>query len=613
MTEASGKKNRMFAGKNIHRHTTPLILFSVFLCASNSLAQQQPEAVDDRRIERLGDVSTDEWEMDLSLPDAGTAVSAGNSEFILPDEEQNKELQQLFSSLAAKPGDTVLLKQLDTLLTDVLDQINDMMDAGSLDQAEQLLTLIQSINPGLPGLDAAKNRLQDFKEADELLVAGNTALASNRVLEPGNSSAFYYFSQALEKDPQSQSAQQGLVKVQRTLVERALESARELDFETAEAWLLEASAVREDQKPVEDVRIEVASFKQERAAELEQKVFDAMSSGNFDMADFSLIDLIALGGQEQGVAALRARLKEARLYGGFEPGQVISDELLQTGGKAPEIVVISAGSFLMGSPERSDGVLDNEKPQHRVTIKQGFGLGVREVTVDEFRLFIESTGYRTAAERSGSSSIYNEAAGRLGLRDGVDWRYDYKGKKAKPDMPVLHVNVHDAQAYVQWLASETGKSYRLPSEAEYEYVARAGGRGTYWWGEGSPGEVVENLTGERDRSPSKREWTTSFKKYDDGHWGPAPTGSLGNDKLVHPMGVYDIAGNVSEWTEDCWHQNYVKAPVDGSAWVNPGCSRRVRRGGYWASAPEQSRAAFRTSANAESYGPIVGIRIARDL
>ena len=120
----------------------------------------------------------------------------------------------------------------------------------------------------------------------------------------------------------------------------------------------------------------------------------------------------------------------------------------------------------------------NEKPQHRVTIKRGFGLGVREVTVAEFRLFIERSGYRTAAEHSKGSTVYVEAAGRLNHRDGVDWEYNYSGKKAKPEMPVLYVNLHDAQAYVQWLTLETGKSYRLPSEAEYEYVASAGSGGT---------------------------------------------------------------------------------------------------------------------------------------
>jgi len=407
-------------------------------------------------------------------------------------------------------------------------------------------------------------------------------------------------------------AGKGLENVQMTLVGRALESARDLDFETAETWLQKATAVREDQAAVEQGRIEVFNIKQERARELEQKVVDAMMAGDFNMADFRIIDLMALGGQEAMVKSLLERLEEARFYGGFEPGQVISDEL-QSGGKAPETVIIDAGSFLMGSRGRSDDTSDHEEPQHRVTIKRGFGLGVREVTVAQFQLFITRTGYRTAAEISGVSSIYDESAGRLSRRERINWKHDYKGNVAAADLPVVHVNAFDAQAYVQWLALETGRSYRLPSEAEYEYVARAGGNDTYWWGEGSPAEPVENLTGERDKSPSKREWATFFDKYGDGHWGPAPAGSLTSDALVHPMGVHDIAGNVSEWVADCWHQNYVKAPTDGSAWFNPGCERRVVRGGYWASAPEQSRAAFRFSVKAQSYGPVIGFRIARDL
>ena len=592
----------MFASKNDFKNSTLLILFSMLLCVPYTQAQQQTE----------GEVRTEEWEMDLRLPSAAPVSSPRASTFVLPDEKQNQELQRLLSRLAENPGDSGVRSKLNVLLADVLAQANALMDSGSIDEVEPLFALIQSIDPGLAGLSAAKRRLKDLEQISGLLKAGDDALASGLVLEPVNSSALYYYKQVLKNAPQSAMARKGLENIQLALVERALESARELDFETAETWLQEASVVWEDQTAVERVRIEIADIKRDRAADLEQKVLDAMMSGNFNFADFSVIDLMALGGQEDLVKSLMERLEEARFYGGFEPGQVISDEL-QSGGKAPDIVIIDAGSFLMGSRGRSDDVSDHEEPQHRVIIRRGFGLGVTEVAVAQFQKFITSTGYRTAAEISGASSIYDEAAGRLSPRDRVNWRHDYKGKKADPDMPVLHVNAYDAQAYVQWLSLETGKNYRLPSEAEYEYVARAGGSGTYWWGEDSPAEVVENLTGERDKSPSKREWATFFDKYGDGNWGPAPAGSLANDALIHPMGVHDIAGNVSEWMADCWHQNYVKAPTNGIAWFNPGCERRVVRGGYWASAPEQSRAAFRFPVKAKSHGPVIGFRVARDL
>jgi len=605
----------MFASKNDLQILTRLILFSGLLCFSHAQAQQDqqdPETTESRRVERLGETTADEWEMDLRLPSTAPVSRQNNQDLVLPDDEQNQKLKQLLSKLAANPGDKNVLAQLTALLSDVLAQANSMMDEGATGEAEPLLAVIQSIDPGLAGFSAAKKRLKTLEATNELVKAGDVALLAGRVTEPADNSALYFFRQAAAQDPQSEAARRGIAKVQRTLIDTALEYARELDFETSDTWLQEASEVSSDQQPVETARREVAEFKLTHAAELKQQVVDAIDAGKFDLADFAIIDLMALGGQEDEVKSLLAKLQEARIYGGFVPGDVITDELT-SGGSTPQWVIIDTGSFLMGSRGRADGGDDHEQPRHRVVIKRGFGLGVTEVTVAEFRRFIETTGYRTAAEINGSSSIYDEMAGRLTRRSGITWKNDYRGKEAEPGLPVLHVNVNDAQAYLQWLSVETGKPYRLPSEAEYEYVARAGGTGTYWWGEGSPTAVVENLTGERDRSPSKREWTTFFKRYGDGYWGPAPAGSLVSPDLQHPMGVHDIAGNVSEWTGDCWHDNYVKAPSDGSAWYNRGCDRRVVRGGYWASAPVQSRAAYRFPVKADSYGPVVGFRIARDL
>jgi formylglycine-generating enzyme required for sulfatase activity len=620
----------MFASKNTFKILSLLFLFSRFWYASDLQAQQQPEAsvqpvpssaetagsqenTDERRIERLGEASTDEWELNLALPTDTPAARSVNAETSLPDNEQNQELQRLLSALAVNPRNTKVLAQLNALLADVLVQANSMMDARTLDQVPQMLALVQSIDPKFQGLKSAQKRLGALNEAQALVISGDSALASQQYTEPENDSALYYYKLALSKDPDNPPARLGVNRVQEALVRSALEYARELDFEMTEDLLLEASSVQENQQLLENAQIEVDRVRQERVEVLERKAIEAMNSTEFVLADFMIIDLIALGGQEPLVELLRERLNEARVYGGFEPGQIITDKFLDSTGQAPEIIIIAAGSYLMGSKPRAYGALDNEQPRHRVTIEQGFGFGVREVSVAEFRQFIESTGYRTKAERKGKSSVFDDAAGRLTIREGVTWEHDYRGKLADPELPVLHVNLHDAQAYVDWLARKTGKKYRLPSEAEYEFVARAGGTDSYWWGEGSPAEAVENLAGDRDSSPSKRNWTNSFKKYRDGHWGPAPVGTVGEGEMVHPMGVYDIAGNVREWTTDCWHQNYIKAPVDGSAWVNPGCKIRVVRGGYWASAPEQSRAAFRVSAKPESYGPVVGIRIVRDL
>ena len=138
----------------------------------------------------------------------------------------------------------------------------------------------------------------------------------------------------------------------------------------------------------------------------------------------------------------------------------------------------------------------------------------------------------------------------------------------------------------------------------------SGGKATkYWWGDGTPTRVVENVTGQGDESRSRRQWETYFKGYTDRYWGPAPVASF----EANPFGLFDIGGNVAEWVDDCWHDSYLRAPADGSAWVNPGCNLRVVRGGFWASSPNQARSAYRNSAKPDHRGARVGFRIARDL
>ena len=159
------------------------------------------------------------------------------------------------------------------------------------------------------------------------------------------------------------------------------------------------------------------------------------------------------------------------------------------------------------------------------------------------------------------------------------------------------------------LAAETGLPYRLPSEAEFEYALRAGSTTAYPWGEESPPALVENLTGAGDQSPTRRSWANAFAGYADGYWGPAPVAKFQSN----PFGINDMNGNVSEWVEDCWHDNYNRAPRDGSAWVNPGCKQRVIRGASWASSPVQARSAFRLGASSDTTNARVGFRVARDL
>ena len=462
------------------------------------------------------------------------------------------------------------------------------------------------------GLDAPAENLRPpdmEQEITSLLSAAQKAVKDGRIDQPEANCAWTYFRRVHDLDPGSQEAKQGLLVVQQHMVSKALEYARELDFESADRMLEDASYVREPQDLIEEARVEIASFRAQRAEKFEVAAVTAMDAGNFKRAERILIDLIALGGADNTVAQLRRRLEEARIYGGFKPGQVIRDHFQNQINWTPDTVVILAGSFIMGSSAYEKGRMDNEGPQHRVTFRRGFAIGQREVSVKEFRAFVKETGYRTDAERLRSSTVYDQHSGRLTMRDRVNWKMNFEGEKASDDDPVLHVSWNDANAYCDWLARGTGKPYRLPSEAEFEYALRGGKNTVYWWGDDSPSRVVENITGEGDISNSRRNWSTSFQGYSDKFWGPAPVGSF----EPGPFGLYDIGGNVGEWVRDCWHDTYMRAPVDGSAWINPGCKLRVIRGGYWASSPEQTRSAFRLSAKPDSHGARIGFRIARNL
>ena len=241
----------------------------------------------------------------------------------------------------------------------------------------------------------------------------------------------------------------------------------------------------------------------------------------------------------------------------------------------PEMVVVPAGSFLMGSPISEKRRDDDEGPVHRVTIPQPFAVGRYEVTFDQW----------DACVSEGECSHVPHDAG---------W--------GRGNRPVINVSWHDAGEYVDWLSDKTGKRYRLLSEAEWEYAARAGTRGPFHFGETISTEQA-NYNGTRGLDGSfagglYRERTVSV--------GSFP----GN-----AFGLHDVHGNVWEWVEDCWHGSYHGAPSDGSAWTLGGdCDIRVLRGGSWVSfTPRLLRSANRLwyDSGVRSYS--YGFRVARTL
>jgi len=320
---------------------------------------------------------------------------------------------------------------------------------GDVDQEEQWE---MDLTPTVPRSEEPANDIPLEQKINGYLRSARQAMQEGRIDQPESNSAWLYFRSVLDLDPENADAQQGLLAVQQEMVSRALEYARELDFESADRILEDATYVRKPQDLIAQAYEEIASFRNRRVEELEIAAVTAMDAGDFNRAERELIELIALGGADTTVNQLRRRLEEARVYGGFRPGQVIRDHFLNQGKWTPETVVILAGSFVMGSTAFEEGRQDNEGPQHRVTFRRGFAIGKREVSVEEFKEFVDLSGYKTDAERSGYSIVYDQYSGRLTKRDDIHWEMNYEGAEANMEDPVVHVSWNDANAFVTWLA-----------------------------------------------------------------------------------------------------------------------------------------------------------------
>lgn len=462
--------------------------------------------------------------------------------------------------------------------------------------------------------DARVRALQRQVEVAQRVVAFNRAgeedLRTGRIGEDGDG-AIAAFREALALDPGNGRARQGLAAAESALIGRAEAAARAGDFAAAGTWLAEASKVRDASPTIADAFERIEAVRSDTLADLRDRgLRDLTTPQGLKPAREKLEAAmrIALPGDE-AVALLRERIELATHYGSFRPGQVFTDPL-RDGGRGPQMVVVPHGGFQMGAGAIEPGAAEAERPSHYVRFERGFAMAVTEVTVADFARFVKAATARPRATRRGHSIVYDERSGNFIRRSGVDWQSGYDGARALANQPVMHVSVRDAEAYAQWLSEQTGRAYRLPSEAEFEYALRAGGAGRYPWGNrGVPPEGAGNFTGGRDVSPSGRHWANAFVGYGDGYWGAAPVAQF----ATNAWGLHDMAGNLSEWVADCWHASYRRAPADGAAWFNPGCRARVVRGGNWANAPEQTRAAWRQSQDSDTTSARIGFRLVRGI
>jgi formylglycine-generating enzyme required for sulfatase activity len=288
------------------------------------------------------------------------------------------------------------------------------------------------------------------------------------------------------------------------------------------------------------------------------------------------------------------------------PGETFSDCDV-----CPEMVVLPSGSFEMGTPLGAYEVHEEsgEGPPIQVTIRRPFALGKTEVTIGQFQAFVDATGYEVPS----GCTVWDKGW----IRDAqASWRRPGQPRRPKATHPVSCVNFADALAYAAWLAEVTDRPYRLPSESEWEFAARAG---TTWprpWGANNSFEGVSiSLTCEHanvyDVDSQKAfilPWP--YARCRDGYADVAPVASF----QANAYGVHDMIGNVWEFTADCFTASYWGRPPDERAWVwEGGCERRVIRGGAWISRPANARPARREDAAAETRGNDLGFRVARDL
>jgi formylglycine-generating enzyme required for sulfatase activity len=277
--------------------------------------------------------------------------------------------------------------------------------------------------------------------------------------------------------------------------------------------------------------------------------------------------------------------------------------------ECPEMVVVPKGAFLMGSSAAKTArdlefvVPDSERayvrsyvaaehPQHSVSIDRPFALGIHHVTRSEFAAFVRETGYLI----SGPCTLW--ADHRYVERQDAGWRNP--GIPQTDLDPVVCVSWQDAKAYIAWLNDKVHDGvpkmgdgpYRLPSEAEWEYAARANTQTARWWGD-SIGLNNANCDGCGSRWDKRQ---------------TAPVGSF----PPNPFGLYDMLGDSWELIEDCWNATYIGAPSNGGAWTSGNCDQRVMRGGSWTNPPWILRSAHRSRTDANVRRNYIGFRLARE-
>lgn len=525
-----------------------------------------------------------------------------------PEPSEPGALELYLGVLATDPTQADALAGVDAVALALLANGRQGLSEGRVPDAQRIERIVTRAQPQHPELASYRQAIAAAQRAQQLTGRGDARAQAGRIFKPEAKSAVAAYREALQAYPEFLPARDGLVRLQDDHLNRALAAAQAGEYADSEALMADAARILANSPAHQDRSARISELRQVRTDQLLGQGHAAVDALDLELAARRLQQAEVVSLQSVGMDALAERIELARHYGRFRPGQVFRDPLA-AGGEGPEMVVLPHGRFVMGSPEDEAQRQESEGPAHDVEFKRGFAIARNETTVGDFKRFVEATLYRSLATRRGRSTVYDERGGVMSEHSRVDWRRDHAGKPAAAELPVVHIAFEDAQAYAAWLSAQTGQSYRLPSEAEFEFALRGGRAEAYAWGAQAPARVVGNLTGDQDVSELRRQWSNAIAGYADGHWGPAPVRSFPAEAL----GTFDLIGNVSEWVQDCWHDSYRRAPGDGSAWVNPGCEERVVRGASWASTLDRARSAYRQASPADTTHARLGLRVVREL
>jgi formylglycine-generating enzyme required for sulfatase activity len=285
-----------------------------------------------------------------------------------------------------------------------------------------------------------------------------------------------------------------------------------------------------------------------------------------------------------------------------EPGEPTLKTITNSIGM--KLTLIPAGEFRMGSPDGDDQALADEKPQHPVQITQPFYLGVTEVTRGQFRRFVHEVGYQTEAEKDGKGAYgWNEQTKQFEQNARYTWQNP--GFEQTDEHPVVNVSWNDAVAFAEWLSRKEGKSYRLPTEAEWEYACRAGTTTRFSSGDDPEGLAAVGNIADGTAKAKYPDWTWAIAARD-GYVYTAPVGRF----AANAFGLHDMHGNVWEWCSDGFASDYYKqSPMDDPRGPSQ-ATGRVVRGGSWILEPRSVRSAIRDGGAPGNRSSNLGFRLA---